>query len=64
MAQKLRRLRNEEIASFNRHKDTLLPIPVENAFDRLAVDCLGPFPLSNGGNRYVFVFTEYLTRWP
>lgn len=48
----------------NRHKAPLLPIPVENAFDRLAVDCLGPFPLSIAGNRYVVVFTEYLTRWP
>ena len=48
----------------NTHKAPLLPIPVENAFDRLAVDCLGPFPLSNAGNRYVVVFTEYLTRWP
>ena len=48
----------------NRHKAPLLPIPVENAFDRLAVDCLGPFPVSNAGNRYVVVFTEYLTRWP
>ena len=48
----------------NRHKAPLLPIPVENAFDRLAVDCLGPFPLSNAGNRYVVVFTEYLTHWP
>ena len=34
------------------------------AFDRLAVDCLGLFPLSNAENRYVVVFTEYLTRWP
>ena len=48
----------------NTHKAPLLPIPVENAFDRLAVDCLGPFPISNAGNRYVVVFTEYLTRWP
>ncbi|CAB4022052.1 Hypothetical predicted protein, partial [Paramuricea clavata] len=45
----------------NRHKAPLLPIPVENAFDRLAVDCLGPFPLSDAGNRYVVIFTEYLT---
>ena len=48
----------------NTHKAPLLPIPVENAFDRLAVDCLGPFPLSNAENRYVVVFTEYLTCWP
>lgn len=48
----------------NRLKAPLLPIPVENAFDRLAVDCLGPFPLSNTRNRYVVVLPEYLTRWP
>ena len=48
----------------NRHRAPLLPIPVENGFDRVAVDCLGPFPRSNAGNRYVVVFTEYLTRWP
>ena len=48
----------------NRHKAPLLPIPVENAFDHLAVDCLGPFPLSNAGNHCVVVFTEHLTRWP
>ena len=48
----------------NRHHAPLFPIPVENAFDRVAVDCLEPFPCSNAGNRYVVVFTEYLTRWP
>ena len=42
----------------------LLPIPVEGAFDRVAVDCLGPFPESYSGNRYVVVFSDYLTRWP
>ena len=48
----------------NRKKAPLLPIPVEGAFDRLAVDCLGPFPESYSGNRYVVVFSDYLTRWP
>ena len=42
----------------------LLPIPVEGAFDRVAVDCLGPFPELYSGNRYVVVFSDYLTRWP
>ncbi|CAB4015673.1 Retrovirus-related Pol poly from transposon 412, partial [Paramuricea clavata] len=37
---------------------------MENPFDRDAVDCSGPFTLSNAGNRYVVVFTEYLTRCP
>ena len=40
-----------------------LSIPVENAFDRVAVDVLGPFPPSNRGKRYVVVFSDYLTRW-
>jgi transposase InsO family protein len=48
----------------NRKKARLLPIPVEGPFDRVAVDCLGPFPESYSGNRYVVVFSDYLTRWP
>ena len=42
----------------------ILPIPVEGAFDRVAVDCLGPFPVSDSGNRYIVVFSDYLTRYP
>ena len=30
----------------NRHKAPLLPIPVESAFERVAVDAMGPFPPS------------------
>lgn len=37
---------------------------VKNAFYRVAVDWLGPFPLSNAENCYVVVFTKYLARWP
>lgn len=47
----------------NRHKVPLLPIPVQDAFDRLACDIIGPFPPSKLGNRYVVVFSEYLTKW-
>ena len=47
----------------NRHKAPLLPIPVQDAFDRLACDIIGPFPPSKSGNRYVVVFSEYLTKW-
>lgn len=47
-----------------RPKAPLLPIPVEGAFDRVAVDCLGPFPPSHSENRYIVVFSDYLTRWP
>ena len=47
----------------NRHKAPLLPIPVESAFERVAVDAMGPFPPSTSGKRYVIVFTDYLTKW-
>ena len=45
-------------------KAPLLPIPVEGAFDRVAMDVLGPFPVTNDGNRYIVVFSDYYTRWP
>ena len=48
----------------NRKRAPLLPIPVEGAFDRVAVNCLEPFPESYSGTRYVVVFFDYLTRWP
>ena len=42
----------------------LLPIPVEGSFDRVAVDVLGPFPVTHSGSRYIVVFSDYYTRWP
>ena len=47
-----------------KRKAPLLPHPVEGAFDRVAVDALGPFPATNDGNRYILVFSDYYTRWP
>jgi len=41
----------------------LQPIPPGNAFDKLGVDVLGPFPKSHKGNKYVIVATDYATRW-
>ena len=48
----------------NNLRASLLPIPVDGAWDRVAVDCLGPLPVTWSGNRYIVVFTEYLTKWP
>ncbi len=45
-------------------KAPLLPIPVDGAFDRVAMDILGPFPATHDGNRYIIVFSDYYTRWP
>ena len=38
-------------------------MPVEGAFDRVAVDVLGPFKPSSRQNRYIVVFSDYLMRW-
>ena len=40
------------------------PIPVDGVFDRLAVDCLGPLPVTWSSDRCIVVFAEYLTKWP
>ena len=47
----------------NKHKAPLLPIPVEGTFDRMTMGCLGPLPTTHNGNKYIVVFTDYLTRW-
>ena len=31
--------------------------------DRIAVDIMGPMPLTKGGNRYILVIGDYFTRW-
>ena len=42
----------------------ILPILVEGPFDRVALDCLGPFPVTTSNNRYIVVFSDYLTCYP
>ncbi|KAI4871800.1 hypothetical protein NFI96_004239 [Prochilodus magdalenae] len=32
--------------------------------ERVAVDVLGPFPVTDSGNRYVLVAVDYFTKWP
>ena len=38
-------------------------IPIGGPLDRLAVDILGPLPLSTKNNRYILVATDYFTKW-
>jgi hypothetical protein len=43
----------------------LVPLPtVENPFDRVAVDYVGPLKSTARGNKYILVFVDYATRWP
>jgi len=42
----------------NTNRTPLLPLPVEGAFDRVAVGVLGPFKPSNRPNRYIVVFSD------
>ena len=32
--------------------------------ERLALDVMGPLPLSSRGNKYLLVVTDYFTKWP
>lgn len=41
----------------------LQPIQVNRLFDKIALDILGPFTKSTGGNKYVIVCMEYLSKY-
>lgn len=42
----------------------LQPLQVHGPFDRIAMDFMGPFnPPSDHGNKYIIVFSDYLTKW-
>ena len=47
----------------NKQKAVTLPIPVESAWQRVGVDCLGRIPETKVRNRHIVVFTEYLSKW-
>ena len=40
-----------------------MAIPVGGPFDRIAIDVLGPLPVTPRGNEYVVVCTDYMTKW-
>ena len=44
-------------------KAPLVNIPVGGPFERVAVDVIGPLPLTERGNKLIVVFTDYLTKW-
>ena len=38
-------------------------IPVGSPLEKVAMDIMGPFPISDTGNRYILVISDYFTRW-
>lgn len=43
------------------------PLQIHNAgapMERVAIDIVGPFPVSSSGNRYILVAMDYFTKWP
>ena len=39
------------------------PVYVCNPMEKIALDILGPLPVTEAGNRYVVVISDYFTRW-
>ncbi len=46
-----------------KRRAALVQVPVGAPMERLAVDVMGPFPVSSRGNRYVLVVCDYFTKW-
>jgi len=42
----------------------LQPIPVGEPFSKIGIDIVGPLPLTENGNKYIIVATDYMTKWP
>jgi hypothetical protein len=55
------------IARKGPHSRTKLPIKrylASEPMQRIAIDILGPLPLTQRGNKYALVITDYFTKWP
>ncbi|KAL7883281.1 hypothetical protein SRHO_G00009390 [Serrasalmus rhombeus] len=42
----------------------LQPMQSGSPMERVAVDVLGPFPITDAGNRFIIVAMDYFTKWP
>ena len=49
---------------YGNYRAPLIPLTIGMAFERIAVDCLGPLPLTKRGNCYIILFSDYRTKWP
>ena len=46
-----------------RSRAPLIPIKMGYPLQMVAMDIMGPFPISSQGNRYLLVVSDYFTRW-
>ena len=56
-----------EICSKRRNLEkigTLTNIKVGEPWEMIAVDIVGPLPITDSGNKYILVFSDYLTKYP
>ena len=44
-------------------KSTIIGVQVGFPMDRLAIDVMGPLPVSKSNNKYILVIGDYFTRW-
>ncbi|XP_076838708.1 retrovirus-related Pol polyprotein from transposon 412 isoform X1 [Brachyhypopomus gauderio] len=47
-----------------RPRAPLIPMRSGSPMERVAVDVMGPFPVTEAGNKYVLVAMDYFTKWP
>ena len=55
----------QEIKDMGRHRTTM-PIKTETAtapMERMAVDVMGPWPMTTSGHRFVVVYQDYFSKW-
>ena len=42
----------------------VMSVPIGSSMEMLVMGILGPLPVSNKGNRYLLVISDYYTKWP
>lgn len=45
-------------------REPLEPVPISGAFAHIAIDVIGPLPVTTTNNKYIVLAIDYLTKWP